>query len=96
MTPEIDAVIVYPSRLSFACSMPSCAWEIPISAWEIVFCDACFCFSIGQKITLEKDNVIYDGEVIEIGSAVDASTGLFRIKAAVKGDTQNLLSGTPA
>ncbi len=53
-------------------------------------------FSIGQKITLEKDHVIYDGEVIEIGSAVDASTGLFRIKAAVKGDTQNLLSGTKA
>lgn len=53
-------------------------------------------FSIGQKITLEKDDRLYDGEVIEIGSAVDAATGLFRIKAAVRGDTANLLSGTKA
>lgn len=53
-------------------------------------------FSTGQKITLEKDDKLYDGEVIEIGSAIDASTGLFRIKAAVKGDTANLLSGTKA
>lgn len=53
-------------------------------------------FSIGQKVTLEKDNARYDGEVIEIGSALDAATGLFKIKAAVKGDTQNLLSGTKA
>lgn len=53
-------------------------------------------FSAGQKITLEKDDVIYDGEVIEIGSAVDMNTGLFRIKAAVRGDTSGLLSGTKA
>lgn len=53
-------------------------------------------FSTGQKITLEKDDKLYDGEVIEIGSALDTTTGLFRIKAAVKGDTTNLLSGTKA
>lgn len=53
-------------------------------------------FSIGQKITLEKDDRVYDGEVIEIGSAVDATTGLFKIKAAIKGDTSSLLSGTKA
>lgn len=53
-------------------------------------------FSVGQKITLDKDNKLYDGEVIEIGSAIDATTGLFRIKAAVKGDTSSLLSGTKA
>lgn len=53
-------------------------------------------FSIGQKITLEKDEKLYDGEVIEIGSAIDATTGLFRVKAAVKGDTTSLLSGTKA
>ncbi len=52
--------------------------------------------SAGQKITLDKDNKTYDGEVIEIGSAVDASTGLFKIKAAVRGDTSGLLSGTKA
>lgn len=53
-------------------------------------------FSVGQKITLKKDDAIYDGEVIEIGSAIDATTGLFKVKAAVKGDTSNLLSGTKA
>jgi len=53
-------------------------------------------FSTGQKITLEKDAKLYDGEVIEIGSAIDASTGLFKIKAAVRGDTSSLLSGTKA
>lgn len=53
-------------------------------------------FSVGQKIALEKDEKLYDGEVIEIGSAIDATTGLFRVKAAVKGDTANLLSGTKA
>ncbi len=53
-------------------------------------------FALGQKITLEKDNKLYDGEVIEIGSALDAQTGLFKIKAAVKGDTSGLLSGTKA
>lgn len=53
-------------------------------------------FSTGQKITLEKDGRLYDGEVIEIGGAIDATTGLFRIKAAVRGDTSSLLSGTKA
>lgn len=53
-------------------------------------------FSTGQKITLEKDGRLYDGEVIEIGSAIDATTGLFKIKATVKGNTANLLSGTKA
>lgn len=53
-------------------------------------------FSTGQKITLEKDDKLYDGEVIEIGSAIDATTGLFKIKAAVRGDTSNLLTGTKA
>lgn len=53
-------------------------------------------FSIGQKITLEKDGKTYDGEVIEIGGAIDATTGLFRIKAAVRGDTASLLTGTRA
>lgn len=53
-------------------------------------------FSLGQKITLEKDNRLYDGEVVEIGSALDNTTGLFKIKATVKGDTSALLSGTKA
>jgi RND family efflux transporter MFP subunit len=53
-------------------------------------------FSTGQKITLEKDDKVYDGEIVEIGSAVDQTTGLFKIKATVTGDTSSLLSGTKA
>lgn len=53
-------------------------------------------FSAGQKVELEKDGNIYDGEVIEIGSAVDTQTGLFKIKAAVRGNAAGLLSGTKA
>lgn len=53
-------------------------------------------FEIGQAITLEKDGRVYDGEVIEIGTTVDSNTGLFKIKARVKGDTSALLSGTKA
>lgn len=53
-------------------------------------------FSVGQKVELKKDEALYDGEVIEIGSAIDAATGLFQVKAAVKGDTTSLLSGTKA
>ena len=41
-------------------------------------------FSIGQPITIEKDGKVYDGEVLEIGSAIDAATGLFKVKASVK------------
>ena len=53
-------------------------------------------FSVGQKVTAEKDGIMYDGEVIEIGNAIDQNTGLFKIKAAIKGDTTGLLSGTKA
>jgi RND family efflux transporter MFP subunit len=53
-------------------------------------------FIVGQAITLEKDDKTYDGEIVEIGTAIDQTTGLFKIKAAVMGDTQGLLSGTKA
>jgi RND family efflux transporter MFP subunit len=53
-------------------------------------------FSIGQSITLEKDDNTYEGEVVEIGSAIDQTTGLFKIKAAVTGGSEGLLSGTKA
>lgn len=51
-------------------------------------------FSIGQKVTAEKDSQIFDAEIVEIGEAVDANTNLFKIKAKMKGDTSSLLSGT--
>ena len=53
-------------------------------------------FSIGQEISVEKDDHILDGEIIEIGNSLDSATGLFEIKAAVKGDTTGILSGTKA
>lgn len=53
-------------------------------------------FSIGQKVSLEKDAMQYEGEIIEIGSALDTTTGLFKIKASIKGDTSAMLSGTKA
>lgn len=53
-------------------------------------------FSTGQMISVEKDGEVYQGEVIEIGSTLDTTTGLFRIKAAIKGDTAQMLSGTKA
>lgn len=53
-------------------------------------------FSIGQKVSLEKDSMQYEGEIIEIGSALDTTTGLFKIKAGIKGDTSAMLSGTKA
>ena len=51
-------------------------------------------FTVGQQIELEKDGIIYSGEVIEIGGTIDATTGLFGIKASIKGDTSGMLSGT--
>lgn len=53
-------------------------------------------FSIGQKVSVTKDDKSYNAEVIEIGTAVDQTTGLFKIKAAINGDTSGLLSGTKA
>lgn len=53
-------------------------------------------FTTGQAVSVEKDGKEYSGEIIEIGSAVDQSTGLFKVKASVKGDTSSLLSGTKA
>lgn len=52
--------------------------------------------STGQEVSVEKDDREYSGEIIEIGTALDQSTGLFKIKASVKGDTSALLSGTKA
>jgi RND family efflux transporter MFP subunit len=53
-------------------------------------------FTVGQSITLEKDDNTYSGEIVEIGTAIDQTTGLFKIKAAVTGNTEGLLSGTKA
>lgn len=53
-------------------------------------------FRTGQSVSVEKDAKVYAGELIEIGTAVDQTTGLFKVKARVNGDTSALLSGTKA
>lgn len=53
-------------------------------------------FVTGQSVSVEKDGTQYAGEIIEIGTAIDQATGLFKVKASVGGDTSALLSGTKA
>ncbi len=53
-------------------------------------------FATGQSVSVEKDGTQYTGEIIEIGTAIDQATGLFKVKASVGGDTSALLSGTKA
>lgn len=53
-------------------------------------------FEVGQSITLDKDGTTYEAKVTEIGVSLDATTGLFKIKALVQGDVSKLLSGTKA
>lgn len=52
--------------------------------------------SLGQRVSIEKDDSAYEGEIIEIGGALDTATGLFKIKANIKGDVSKILSGTKA
>lgn len=52
--------------------------------------------SLGQKVSIEKDDSVYEGEIIEIGGTLDTATGLFKIKANIKGDVSKILSGTKA
>lgn len=50
--------------------------------------------SLGQEIRVERNGVVYDGSIVEIPLQVNPQTGLFTIKAAVKGDTDQLIMGT--
>ncbi len=50
--------------------------------------------SLGQEVRVERNGVVYDGSVVEIPLQVNPQTGLFTIKAAVKGDTDQLIMGT--
>ena len=49
--------------------------------------------NIGDPVTVEKNGTNYNGAISEIGSMVDASTGLFKVKATL-GDADGLASGT--
>lgn len=50
--------------------------------------------SLGQEVRVERNGVVYYGNIVEIPLQVNPQTGLFTIKAAVKGDTDELIMGT--
>lgn len=50
--------------------------------------------SLGQEVRVERNGVVYAGSIIEIPLQVNPQTGLFTIKAALKGDTDQLIMGT--
>ncbi len=48
---------------------------------------------VGDPVTVEKNGTDYSGAITEIGSMVDAQTGLFKVKASL-GESDGLASGT--
>lgn len=48
---------------------------------------------VGDPVTVEKNGSEYNGAITEIGSMVDAQTGLFKVKASL-GESDGLASGT--
>lgn len=50
--------------------------------------------SLGQEVRVERNGVVYDGNIVEMPLQINPQTGLFTIKAAVKGDTDQLIMGT--
>lgn len=50
--------------------------------------------SLGQEVKVERNGEVYDGSIVEIPLQVNPQTGLFTIKAALKGDTDQLIMGT--
>lgn len=51
-------------------------------------------FTLGQKITVDKNGVLYNAAITEIAPMVNAQTGLFTIKANVSATGEELLTGT--
>lgn len=49
--------------------------------------------NIGDPVTVEKNGTDYAGAITEIGTMVDAQTGLFKVKASL-GESDGLASGT--
>ncbi len=50
--------------------------------------------SVGQEVTVERNGAVYEGNIVELPLQVNPQTGLFMIKAAIKGDTDQLVMGT--
>lgn len=49
---------------------------------------------VGDVTSIKKDDKEYKADIIEVGGSVDATTGLFKVKAKIEGDTSKLLNGT--
>ena len=47
----------------------------------------------GQKLTVERNGLTFDGVITEVGNAVNVQTGLFQVKAAVYATGEQLPSG---
>ncbi len=50
-------------------------------------------FSVGQKVSVDRNGKIFDGVITEIGSMVDQNTGLFLIKVSVGKPDESMLTG---
>lgn len=50
--------------------------------------------SLGQEITAERNGGVYRGAIVELPLLVDQRSGLFVIKAALHGNTDELIMGT--
>ncbi len=50
-------------------------------------------FSVGQKVSVDRNGKIFDGAITEIGSMVDQNTGLFLIKVSVGKPDESMLTG---
>lgn len=51
-------------------------------------------FQIGQQIQVDRSGKIYDAAITEIGTMLDASSGLFQVKASVDDVDGGLLTGS--
>ena len=49
---------------------------------------------LGNEVTIEKDNLSYQGKITFVGTSVDPGTGLFKVEAMIGRENQNLVSGT--
>ena len=50
-------------------------------------------FSIGQEVTVERNNDTYTASITEIGASVNPQSGLFQVKACVAADGTKLPNG---
>lgn len=80
------AQVGYPAYVIISDDGAIASFGVPESTYRML--------SLGQEVRVERNGVVYDGNIAEIPLQVNPQTGLFTIKAAVKGDTEQLIMGT--